>query len=717
VIDSISLVPGAPTMQTVSGNDIMTELAGPSVHGLVICEQAWNDLSDPTHGLLGWVRVNDNGVADGNTAIPEAHDGNDGTYATIYLMSDKAAYVEHAAYLYIGGDARWDRARILFAGGDYAEIAGRVLYSQYYNGDGWAEDTIVSDGTDDGGTFRKNGDIVFTRQPDWTRYNALEAGGDWFWRRLRVKRIWPDDPSWTGYFKLAEVDIYEDVPTADGVNKIMAYAPDTWTKTGYPETVSPKYLEFKGQSVLEALVILAEQGGRDSGAAVREHFRLGTGRAIDWMGTTVNASGVRAVSPTDPIAAEGAPELVIIQSLQKETDSAEVVTRIYPSSADGLGIGPATDAAPAGYTRGSITQGLNTYWYLQHTAGYAAYGLIERHIEFSELSLQQADSYTTHPVDLGNQLQERAAEYLRTHALANEFYRLSIVQFPALILPGDTIECVYHEWIVDPVTGAVHTVDIDTIRDGSPLHVLAPTLTIDTSGVSVQALEVATIDREPKTDARVVVDLVRAQKNSGAGASNLAALAIAGAGTPPGAGPDIRVSGYQVQRAGNGILLFDSGGAVLREYGTIAAALAAAAAGDIVEIPAGTYTEDVTVPAEVTLRGRGRGSIISGTVTLNGILDNCSVIQNVGSDTDVVAVIAGPGALLSHVSIQVSQYGPGKALGLLGISGEGEPPTNAYDCDIFVSGTSSSAWGYGAIAEGGLRLHQGSVVGVIPEEE
>lgn len=182
-------------------------------------------------------------------------------------------------------------------------------------------------------------------------------------------------------------------------------------------------------------------------------------------------------------------------------------------------------------------------------------------------------------------------------------------------------------------------------------------------------------------------------------------------------GADVRIVNSVVQRAGNGVLLFSGGQELLREYATITEALGDAVSGDIVEIPAGTYTEDVTVPAEVTLRGRGRGSIISGTVTLNGILDNCSVIQNVGSDTDVVAVIAGPGALLSHVAIQVSQYGPGKALGLLGISGEGEPPTNAYDCDIFVSGTSSSAWGYGAIAEGGLRLHQGSVVGVIPEEE
>ena len=620
IIDKIALVPDNPTMQTVSGPDIMAELAGPSVHGLVICELAWSDLSDANKGALAWVRVSATGVPDANVAIPNAHDGNDGTYETIYLMSAKDGYPEHAAYLYIGGDARWDRARILYAGGDYADNAGMVLVSQYYNGEGWVAETIVSDGTDSGGTFRQNGDIVFTRPADWTRYYAVEAGGEWFWRRLKVARIWPDDPSWTGYFKLAEVDIYWDAPTINGVNLIMAYAPDTWTKTGYPDTVSPKYLEFRGQTVLEALVILSEQGGTDGGAAVREHFRLGTGRAIDWMGTTVNASGVRAVSATDAIAAEGAPELALIERLQKETDSAEVVTRIFPMSADQQGIGPATDAAPTGYTRGSITQGIYTFWYLQHTAGYNAYGLIERWVEFSELSLQQADSYTTHPADLGNALQERGAEYLRTHALPVEFYRLSIAQFPALILPGDTIECVYHEWIVDPVTGAVHTVDIDTIRDGAPLHVLAPTLTIDGSGVSVQALEVATIDRAPKTDARVVVDLVRQQRNSGAGASNLASMAASSGGQPPTAGPDIRVSGYQVQRAGAGVLLFSGSGLVLAEYAAdatgLAAALAAMSSGDIVGDWVGTITGDFTIPAGGTLRGRGWASKINGQITL-----------------------------------------------------------------------------------------------------
>ena len=567
IIDNVRLVPGNPTMQTVSGPDIMAELAGPSVHGLVIREQAWTDLSAATDGLVALVKQARDGTRSAD-ATPLAHDGNDATANAFDMRRDvnPSGFPEANNWTYVGYDARWDAVNwLLKAGGRVNERNSRSRV-QYYNGSGWVDEPIVSDGTlgVNGRSFEQSGVMTFARPADWARYNeAVVTGGNWFWRRFGVTVTSANEAIGTvlggAYVDIAEVDVYADFPTTGGVDLIMAYAPDTWTKTGYPDTVSPKYLEFKGQTVLEALVILSEQGGTDSGAAVREHFRLGTGRAINWRGTTVNASGVRAVSPTDPIAAEGASELALIQALQKETDSAEVVTRIYPESADLQGIGPATHAAPTGYTRGYVTQGTDTYWYLQHTAGYNAYGLIERHVEFSELSLQQADSYTTHPIDLGNQLQERGAEYLRTHALANQFFRLSIVQFPALILPGDTIECVYHEWIVDPVTGAVHTVDIDTIRDGAPLHVLAPTLTIDVSGVSVQALEVATIDRAPKSDAGVVVDLVRQQKRGGVAASNL--VTISGTVLPP---PPGELGGWSI-----GDLAIENNDAVLHSDGWI----------------------------------------------------------------------------------------------------------------------------------------------------
>jgi len=714
IIDKISVTPGTPTMVTVSGPDIMAELVDRSVHSLVVCEQAWTDLSDANSGLLAWVRVSETGVPDSNVAIPNAHDGDDGTYETIYLMSEKVGFPEHAAWLYVGYDARFDRIKILFAGGDYADNT-KTLQAQYYNGDGWAS-LSVTDGTiSGGGTFRQNGDITFTRPADWARYYAVEAGGDWFWVRLRVVRTAPDDPSWTDYFKLAEVDVYADVPTTNGVNLIMAYAPTSWVNDGYPATVSTKYLEFHGESVLEALLILSEQGGTDGTTAVREHFRYdpASPREIDWLGDTVTASGVRAIAPIDPIAAEGKDEIVVIQTLTRIIDSAEVVTRIYPRTLDGITLALATVDAATGYTHSTASN------YIQHTAGYNAYGLIERWVEFSELSLQQADSYTTHPTDLANQLHERATEFLRTHGVLNYFYQLSVMQFPALLMAGDSIECVYHEY-----TDGVHTVNIDTMAAGTPLHILAPTIQITESGIATIGLEVATIDRSPKSDAGVVVDLVRQNRRASTGAGNYATLAVTGTSQPPTAGADIRVDGYQVSRAGAGVLLFSGSGALLTEYAYteagLAAAFAAAAAGDVVDLPAGTLTGDVTVPAGVTLRGMGAATVIDGAVVLGEgayLIDVTAELVDSDSD-DLVVVMGGNNAVCVHVTVVGEQSGAGNIVGVVSTADSADTPMRCYDCPVTVenSGT-GSAWWTGEVVAGGLQMHQGSVAAVIAEDE
>jgi len=512
IIDKIQAQIGTPTMLQVSGPDIMGELAYRSVGDLVICEQAWVNLNDADTSMVGWYRVDVVYSGDGsgsydideNISIPNAHDANASTYESIYLESEISGFPEHAAWLYVGHDARFDRIKITLMAGEVADN-DQTLQAQYYNGSGWAT-LVVTDGTDNSGTFKQDGEITFTRPTDWTRYTAAYGLGDWFWVRMRVARTWPDNPSSTGYFQLAEVTAYADVPTTNGVNLIMAYAPSTWTRTGYPATVSAKYLEFHGESVLEALLTLAEQGGTSGTTAIREHFRLGTGRAISWLGTTLTASGVRCIASEDAIAAEGDTGLAVIYTLMEQKDSADIVTRIYPRTGDAITLSLSTRDAPTGYTHSLANN------YIQHTAGNTAYGQIERWMEFSEISMQQTDSYTTHPEYAANQLHDRAVEYLRTHAVLGKFYALSIVQFAQMILPGETVEVVYHEW-----TDGLHTIDIDTVRDAAPLHVLAPTIQIASDGVATVGLEVATIDRAAQTDAGVVVDLVRRNTRQGYG--------------------------------------------------------------------------------------------------------------------------------------------------------------------------------------------------------
>jgi hypothetical protein len=120
------------------------------------------------------------------------------------------------------------------------------------------------------------------------------------------------------------------------------------------------------------------------------------------------------------------------------------------------------------------------------------------------------------------------------------------------------------------------------------------------------------------------------------------------------AGPDIHIvangTAKTVGRAGNRALLFDSGGATLAEYGTIAAALAAAASGDTVQPQAGTYTESFTIPAGVTVRGRGPATVIAGTVTLGdgAAIVDCTVLLDVDQAGDAVAV-QGPGTGTGYI--------------------------------------------------------------------
>lgn len=92
------------------------------------------------------------------------------------------------------------------------------------------------------------------------------------------------------------------------------------------------------------------------------------------------------------------------------------------------------------------------------------------------------------------------------------------------------------------------------------------------------------------------------------------------------AGADVAVTdagagnAVTVARAGNKVLLFDAANDVLREYAKsgagLTAALAAAASGDVVQCPPGTYSGDFVVPARVTLAGSGWTTVLSGEVSL-----------------------------------------------------------------------------------------------------
>jgi len=102
-------------------------------------------------------------------------------------------------------------------------------------------------------------------------------------------------------------------------------------------------------------------------------------------------------------------------------------------------------------------------------------------------------------------------------------------------------------------------------------------------------------------------------------------------GVSPGIaeGPGIDVVGNRVGLGGDKILLYDAGGDPVAEYTAnmsgMAGAISDAADGDVIWLPAYTIGGDHTIPEGVEVTGLGANSILSGTITNEGILNNVNV--------------------------------------------------------------------------------------------
>ena len=133
-------------------------------------------------------------------------------------------------------------------------------------------------------------------------------------------------------------------------------------------------------------------------------------------------------------------------------------------------------------------------------------------------------------------------------------------------------------------------------------------------------------------------------------------------------GPDIDLvddgTHMHVARAGNVILLFDSGGAVLGEYAFtdagLIAGLAAMAAGDVLKMYAGTISGGPWTLANGTLVGQSReDSILDGQITGSDAtaIENLSIIRSEDDAGAISGLVEGAGEItmtLVNVTIDVS---------------------------------------------------------------
>jgi len=140
-----------------------------------------------------------------------------------------------------------------------------------------------------------------------------------------------------------------------------------------------------------------------------------------------------------------------------------------------------------------------------------------------------------------------------------------------------------------------------------------------------------------------------------------------------GEGPGIDIVGRTIGLGGDTILLYDSGGAALKEFAFTDAglilALAATEAGDKCELPAGTLTGGPWTLAFGTLTGQTRDStILDGQLTVGDAVtvDGLSIIRSENDAGAIYGVVEGAGditAKLNNVYVKVENAtGPAYAV-------------------------------------------------------
>ncbi len=344
----------------------------------------------------------------------------------------------------------------------------------------WVEVPGLVNGTiSSGKPFAQSGSITFDAPQGW----ATDDPG------LYTIRF-SDQQVNLDAFRITAISVSVVQPVEDGLQRIMALAPDGWTldPAGMLATwdmtndeAKSVYMQFAGESVLAALVLLAEQTG--------EHFTLSaSARRVWWIGEAQESSGLRAVQGTATTS-----KTMLIADLSRAVNSYELYTRAY---AYGGGIGSGrltmehTTRSKAGYTLGAGGA------YLEADAAVAIYGRIDKREDYPDIA--PSDASAPQIVNAANTLYDRVYEALRRKCQLQYAYSLAVVPNQYPLWPGQTIHVEYHEWVEE-----YHSVNIDT-----DLWVLEVAQTVSASGVQIIGLTVATVDYWSTNDYRAVAKLM-----------------------------------------------------------------------------------------------------------------------------------------------------------------------------------------------------------------
>lgn len=456
--------PAGVIVLEVKGDDLLRELTYRSVGFLQLAEEVEQNPANALHHIP---------TSGTNTVLTNALDGNPATGVVMTLLNGEYLYFRHSIpFRYVDFDLSTFNSN------------SATMTVQYFNGGAWVAVSGLTDGTAVGGkTLAQDGRISWTAPTNEQMVNHTNEVGYWI-------RMTPSNN--LSSVEIREVTVKGLGPQTGDVADIMAFAPAGWsldTVNFYDSTAEGSYQQFAGESVLAGLVATAKKPG--------EHFRLGSGRVVQWLQNEQESSGLRAVQNLsfDP-ELENNPDICLIVSLKKERDTFGLVTRIYPyGSGNGqarVSLAEATESVPAGYTLDTANN------YIKHDLAETTYGRIEIHLSFKDIVALENDPKSRESA--ANQLLRATVSYLEQHKEPAEFYRLSVTKVDQVIYPGQTIHVSYFE-AIDGYT----VLDIE-----QELVVLETAIALDVRGVAVTDLLVATVPRFPAGDMELLAEQIEA---------------------------------------------------------------------------------------------------------------------------------------------------------------------------------------------------------------
>jgi len=278
----------------------------------------------------------------------------------------------------------------------------------------------------------------------------------------------------------------------DGPARIIARFPG-WTLSGAQTTEAAYYGLFAGESGLDALITIASKLG--------ENFVILPGRVIQWLGTTIPASGIRAIKYPTPERSGENENIIAIQSISTEAVGEDLVTRVSPfGSGDGdarLKLTATSWIAPAGW----VIDIANNQ--IINSALEVEIGKIKRSLQFSDItpvSSTDADLQAA-----ANQLAISTYNYMEQHKAEQIIYSLDVAGLKMEKLHiGEMMRVDFDMWADLDRYYSVH----------EDLVLIGATRVVNEQGVFIPQLTVSNMAAWIITDNQIIVQAIKNQISS-----------------------------------------------------------------------------------------------------------------------------------------------------------------------------------------------------------